>query len=83
MAINFGSFCSGCIGKVMKKKQKKKQQSISIIYDIYIYIPLSSVIYLLSYIVILKCLLESPNMRKCYQLLVCRVLTIKSNNFSF
>ena len=39
---------------------------------------LSSVIYSLPKIVILHGLLESPNMRKCYQLLVCLVLTIKN-----
>ena len=75
MAFNFGSFCSGCIGKVIKVLMKKKQQNISLIYNIDIL--LSSVIYSLSKIVILHGLLESLNMRKCYQLLVCRVLTIK------
>ena len=55
----------------------KKNNNIYIIY-----ILLSLVIYSLSKIVVLHGLLESPNMRKCYQSLVCCVLTIKSN-FNF
>ena len=46
-------------------------------HDLCTYMSLSLVIYSLSKIVILHGLLESPNMRKCYQLLVSSVLTIK------
>ena len=62
--------------KVMKFLVKKTKKHIIYTY-IYIYIYLSLVIYSLSKIVVLHGLLESPNMRKCYQLLVCCVLTIK------
>ena len=51
---------------------------LSLVYYIYVYVlVLSLVIYSLSKILTLHGLLESPNMRKCYQLLVCCALTIK------
>ena len=75
MTFNFWKFLSGLHRKVMKVPMKKKQH----IYNICI--PLSSLIYSLSKIVILHGMLESPNMRKCYQLLVCCVPTIKKQQF--
>ena len=73
MAFNFWKLLFGLHRKSDEGPNKKT--TTKPIYNIYIL--LSSVIYSLSKIVILHGLLESPYTTKCYQLLVCRVLTIK------
>ena len=71
------SFWKCLFGLHRKSDESPKEKNNT--YNIYIYICilLSLVIYSLSKIVILHGLLESPNKRKCYQFLVCCVLTIK------